>query len=68
MGTNAVWEQDQRPTEKWSGQGQTSQTGDAAFAPPFPPFLLVQNLSSKWIVPSGNMQPKLDDANGIISG
>ena len=32
--------------------------------PPVPPFLLVhvQNLSSKQIVPTDNMQPKPDDA------
>ena len=29
--------------------------------PPIPPFLLAQNLSSKRIVPSDNMQPKLHD-------
>ena len=27
---SAVWERDQRPTEKWSSQGRTSRTGDAA--------------------------------------
>ena len=30
--------------------------------PPVPPFLLVQNLSSKWIAPTVNMLPKTDDA------
>ena len=30
--------------------------------PLVPPFLLVQNLSSKQIVPTDNMQPKSDDA------
>ena len=29
--------------------------------PPIPPFLLVQNLSSKWIAPTDNMRPKLHD-------
>ena len=29
---SAVWEQDQRPAEKWSGQGRTSRTGDTASA------------------------------------
>ena len=29
--------------------------------PPIPPFLLAQNLSSKWIGPTDNMQPKLHD-------
>ena len=33
MGADAVWEQDQRLTKKWSGQGQTSQSGDAASVP-----------------------------------
>ena len=28
----AVWARDQRPAEKWSGQGRTSRTGDAASA------------------------------------
>ena len=28
--------------------------------PPIPPFLLVQNVSSKWIAPTDNMQPKSD--------
>ena len=27
---SAVWERDQQPAEKWSGQGRTSRTGDAA--------------------------------------
>ena len=30
--------------------------------PPITPFLLAQNLSSKWIAPTDNMQPKSDDA------
>ena len=30
MGADAVWDRDQRPAEKWSGQGRTSRTGDAA--------------------------------------
>ena len=30
--------------------------------PPIPPFLLAQNLSSKWILPTDNMRPKSDDA------
>ena len=30
--------------------------------PPIPPFLLVQNLSSKRIAPTDNMRPKSDDA------
>ena len=30
--------------------------------PPILPFLLAQNLSSKRIVPTDNMRPKLDDA------
>ena len=29
--------------------------------PPIPPFLLVQNLSSKRIAPTDNMQPKFHD-------
>ena len=29
--------------------------------PPIPPFLLAQNLSSKRIAPTDNMQPKLHD-------
>ena len=29
--------------------------------PPVPPFLLVQNLSSKQIVPTDNMWPNFDD-------
>jgi len=29
---------------------------------PIPPFLLAQNLSSKWIAPTDNMRPKSDDA------
>ena len=29
--------------------------------PPVPPFLLAQNLSSKQIAPTDNMQPKLHD-------
>ena len=29
--------------------------------PPIPPFLLVQNLSSKRIAPTDNMRPKLHD-------
>ena len=29
--------------------------------PPIPPFLLVQNLPSKWIVPTNNMRPKSED-------
>ena len=29
---------------------------------PLPPFLLVQNLPSKWIVPTDNMQSKTDNA------
>ena len=33
--------------------------------PPVSPFLLVQNLSSKRIVPTHNMQPKSDDAKGL---
>ena len=36
--------------------------GMAACPPPsIPAFLLVQNLSSKWITPTGNMWPKPDD-------
>ena len=27
---SAVWARGQRPAEKWSGQGRTSRTGDAA--------------------------------------
>ena len=30
-------------------------------SPPIPPFLLAQNLSSKRIVPTDNMRPKLHD-------
>ena len=30
--------------------------------PPGSPVLLAQNLSSKWIAPADNMQPKTDDA------
>ena len=29
--------------------------------PPIPPFLLAQNLSSKWIAPTDNVWPKLHD-------
>ena len=29
--------------------------------PSVPPFLLVQNLSSKWITPRDSMRPKTDD-------
>ena len=32
MGADVVWEPDQRAAEKWSGQGRTSQTADAASA------------------------------------
>ena len=30
LSLHAVWERDQRPAEKWSSQGRTSRTGDAA--------------------------------------
>ena len=30
--------------------------------PPVPPFLLAQNLSSKWIAPTDNLRPKPDTA------
>ena len=33
MGADAVWERDQQPTEKWSSQGRTSRTADAATGP-----------------------------------
>ena len=39
---------------------------EGAFSTPVPPFLLVENLSSKWIVPTNNMWPKTDNAKGII--
>ena len=35
---------------------------------PPPPFLLVQNLSSKRIVPTDNMRSKSDDAKSVIGG
>ena len=35
---------------------------------PIPPFLLAQNLSSKWIAPTDNMWPKSDDAKSVIGG
>ena len=34
--------------------------------PPIPPFLLVQNLSSKRIAPTDNMQPNLTTPKGVI--
>ena len=34
---------------------------DACPPPSIPALLLVQNLSSKWITPTGNMWPKPDD-------
>ena len=45
-------------------QTATMCTGSHDYAcppPPIPPFLLAQNLSSKWIGPTDNMQPKLHD-------
>ena len=33
MGADAVWERDQQPAEKWSSQGRTSRTADAATGP-----------------------------------
>jgi len=40
----------------------TAPRGETHSPPPIPPFLLVQNLSSNQIVPTGNMRPKSDDA------
>ena len=35
--------------------------GDTRLPLPVPPFLLVQNLSSKWIAPNDNIQPNFND-------
>ena len=39
----------------------TAHCAETRPPPPIPPFLLAQNLSSKWIAPADNMQPKLYD-------
>ena len=38
--------------------------------PPIPPFLLVQNLSSKQIAPTDNVRPKLHDkySSSVVKG
>ena len=48
-----------------NGQGSCHVHGTLGWThppPPIPPFLLVQNLSSKRIAPTDNMRPKSDDA------
>ena len=39
----------------------TALQGEPTPPPPFPPFLLAQNLSSKRIAPTDNVRPKLHD-------
>ena len=40
---------------------RTASRAETHPPPPIPPFLLAQNLSSKWIMPTDNMRPKLCD-------
>ena len=39
----------------------TAPRAETHLPPPIPPFLLVQNLSSKWFVQTDYMWPKLHD-------
>ena len=50
---------DQRPAKT---AAMCTACPDYAHPPyPIPPFLVTQNLSSKWIVPTDNMRPELHD-------
>ena len=44
------------PLSQWTVDGNAGHV-----CPPVLPFLLAQNLSSKWIVPTDNMRPNFDD-------
>ena len=58
-GRNSQASVDQQPAK--TATMHCHPLGDTHLPRPVPPFLLVQNLSFKWIAPTDNMQSKFHD-------